>query len=305
MDLDVYRNFLVLAESDTFSAAARKLNIVQTALGSQINKLEDYYGVQLVKRQKGVKHIELTSAGLEFAQKARQLCHFEDELALGMQKYSGNVTGTLRFGVSPMRSSYLIEAFLMPFVKLHPNIIIEYEEMVTVAQVEKLRSGALDFAFSNASTEIYPEFGMLHFEQEQFYVIYRQGLEVPWAEKQELELTDLVELPLCSYFTQFSMLRRICEEQGLRLQPRFITNTLSNTLTVVKNSNNIGVVAVTASEKLPQGLERKLLRGSQMVCNQIFYWNKNRSMSVAAETFLQFFLERAQAKDLLLKNGLN
>ena len=52
MEFDFYRNFLVLAESNTMSAAARKLNIVQTALSSQITKLEDYYGVKLVKRQK-------------------------------------------------------------------------------------------------------------------------------------------------------------------------------------------------------------------------------------------------------------
>ena len=57
MEFDFYRNFLVLAESNTMSAAARKLNIVQTALSSQITKLEDYYGVRLVKRQKGSKHI--------------------------------------------------------------------------------------------------------------------------------------------------------------------------------------------------------------------------------------------------------
>ncbi len=34
MEFDFYRNFLVLAESNTMSSAARKLNIVQTALSS-------------------------------------------------------------------------------------------------------------------------------------------------------------------------------------------------------------------------------------------------------------------------------
>ena len=41
MEFDFYRNFLVLAESNTMSSAARKLNIVQTSLSSQITKLED------------------------------------------------------------------------------------------------------------------------------------------------------------------------------------------------------------------------------------------------------------------------
>ena len=138
MEFDFYRNFLVLAESNTMSSAARKLNIVQTALSSQITKLEDYYGVKLVKRQKGSKHIELTAAGIEFASKVRALCQSEDELALAMEKYDGSVFGTIRFGVSPMRSHYFIERYLMPFTKLHPRITFMFEEMLTIDQVDKI-----------------------------------------------------------------------------------------------------------------------------------------------------------------------
>ena len=188
MEFDFYRNFLVLAESNTMSAAARKLNIVQTALSSQITKLEDYYGVKLVKRQKGLKHIELTSAGIEFVQKVRKLCQCEDELALSMEKYDGNVFGTIRFGVSPMRSHYFIERFLMPFTKLHPRITFMFEEMLTVDQVEKIRSGRIDFAFSNAAIKIYPEFAMINFEREKLFAVYRNDLQVPWAHKEYIEI---------------------------------------------------------------------------------------------------------------------
>lgn len=293
MDFDFYKNFLVLAESETFSAAAQKLNIVQTALSSQITKLEDYYGVRLVKRQKGIKHIELTLAGVEFYKTAQRLCQVEEELALNMEKYSAAIGGTLRFGVSPMRSSYFIEQFLLPFAKLHPEISFEYQDMLTVDQVEKIRSGAIDFAFSNAAIKIYPEFGMINFEQEQFYAIYRRDLPVPWEEKEFLDIKDLLGLPLCSYFTQFSMLRKLCEKQGIKLRPQIMTNTLYGTLTVVKNSDNIGIVASTPNEKLPLDLEKKLIKNARLKFNQFFYWNKNRTLSLAAETFLQYFQERA------------
>lgn len=294
MDFDFYKNFLVLAESDTFSAAAQKLNIVQTALSSQITKLEDYYGVRLVKRQKGIKHIELTLAGVEFYKTAQKLCQVEEELALNMEKYSASIEGTLRFGVSPMRSSYFIEQFLMPFAKLHPEISFEYQDMLTVDQVEKIRAGSIDFAFSNAAIKIYPEFGMINFEQEQFYAIYRSDLPVPWGHKEYLEIRDLLDLPLCSYFTQFAMLRKLCEKQGIKLRPQIMTNTLYGTLTVVKNSDNIGIVASTPNEKLPLGLEKKLIKNARLKFNQFFYWNKNRTLSLAAETFLQYFQERAK-----------
>lgn len=297
MDFDFYRNFLVLAESNTMSSAARKLNIVQTALSSQISKLEDYYGVKLVRRQKGSKHIELTAAGIEFVGKVRKLCQDEDELALAMEKYDGNVFGTIRFGVSPMRSHYFIERFLMPFTKLHPRITFVFEEMLTVDQVDKIRSGSIDFAFSNAAIKIYPEFAMINFERERLYAVYRNTLQVPWQEKEYIEIKDLAGLPLCSYSTQFSLLRRFYEKQGIRLQTHFMTNTLHTTLTVVKNSDNIGIIAATLNELLPEGLEKKVIKDSQLEFNKIFYWNKNRTLSLAAETFLAFFREEAQKED--------
>ena len=270
MEFDFYRNFLVLAESNTMSAAARKLNIVQTALSSQITKLEDYYGVKLVKRQKGSKHIELTSAGIEFVQKVRKLCQCEDELALSMEKYDGSVFGTIRFGVSPMRSHYFIERFLMPFTKMHPRITFMFEEMLTVDQVDKIRSGSIDFAFSNAAIKIYPEFAMINFEREKLFAVYRNDLQVPWENKEYIEIKDLAELPLCSYSTQFSLLRRFYEKQGIRLQTHFMTNTLHTTLTVVKNSDNIGIIAATPNETLAEGLEKKPIKESQLEFNTIF-----------------------------------
>ena len=73
-----------------------------------------------------------------------------------------------------------------------------------------------------------------------------------------------------------------------------MTNTLHTTLTVVKNSNNIGIVAATPNEKLADGLEKKAIKDSQLEFNKIFYWNKDRTMSLAAETFLAYFRKEAQ-----------
>ena len=110
MEFDFYRNFLVLAESNTMSAAARKLNIVQTALSSQITKLEEYYGVKLVKRQKGSKHIELTAAGIEFAGKVRTLCQSEDELALAMENMMAVFLAPYALGFLPCAVTTLSSA---------------------------------------------------------------------------------------------------------------------------------------------------------------------------------------------------
>ena len=113
MDFEFYRNFCVIAEAGNITKAAQKLNTVQTALSAQVKKLEQNYGVQLLKTQQGKKKLELTPAGVDFLQKAKAICSLEDELTLDMQKYGSTISGTISFGASHSRSRYYLEKFII------------------------------------------------------------------------------------------------------------------------------------------------------------------------------------------------
>lgn len=295
MELDFYKNFLVVAESPNLSAAAHSLNIAQTSLSAQIHKLENCYGVQLLKRQKGVKSIELTSAGIEFLHHAEKMCRTEEELAVNMQKHNGAVNGTLRFGVSHLRSSYIIEKYLAPFARLNPKIMYKYEVILTAEQVERMRSGSIDFAFANTVIPAYPEFSIVNLKKAQFYAVYRSDAQLPWQDKDCLKLEELQNLPLCTNTMQLPILRKACEERSIKLKITFITNTLSSCFDLVKCSDNICVGAVLPDDKLPAGLERKLIKNDRLFFNQTFFWNKSRPLSMAEQAFLDFFFESNNA----------
>lgn len=295
MDIEYYKNFHILAQSKNFSEAARELNIAQTALGAQINKLEKYYGVKLLQRKKGIKHISLTNAGVEFLHKAERLCSLDEEIKRDMQKYSGAVTGTLRIAVSHTRSNYFLEKYVTPFFRLHPEITYEYYGMVTTDQVENMRSGNIDFAFANAAIPAYPEFSLLNLEEEQFYAFYRQDLRL-WESEPYIGIEKLQGLPLCSNTLQFPLLKRICDENFIKLNVNFMTNTLNNAYTLISNTDNIAVLAAMTDDKVPNGLMRKLIKDARLIFHQVFYWNKARPMSLPAQTFLEFF-EQQLKKD--------
>lgn len=292
MDLEYYKNFRVLAQSKNFSEAARELNIAQTALGAQISKLEKYYGVKLLQRQKGIKHISLTNAGTEFLHKAEQLCRLDEELYRDMKKYSGAVEGTLRIAVSHARSNYFLEKYLTPFFKQHPEITYEYYGMVTTDQVENMRSGNIDFAFANAAIPAYPEFSLLNLEEEQFYAFYRKDLRL-WENESHINVEKLQGLPLCSNTMQFPLLKRICDEDFIKLNVNFMANTLNNAYTLIRNTDNVAVLAAMADDRIPVGLTRKLIKDSRLVFRQVFYWNKARPMSLPAQVFLEFFRQHS------------
>ncbi len=295
MDLEYYKNFRLLAQSKNFSEAARELNIAQTALGAQISKLEKYYGVKLLQRQKGIKHISLTNAGVEFLHKADELCTLENDLLQSMQKYSGAISGVLKIAVSHMRSNYVLEKYLTPFFKLHPEIMYEYNEMVTTEQIELMRSGDLDFAFANAEIPAYPEFSFLNLGEERFYVFYRSELGL-WPDETQIEIEKLQGVPICGNALQFPMLRRICDEAFIKLNVNFMANTLNSAMTLIRNTDNVAVMAAMEDDIIPLGISRKLIKNSQLIFHQTFYWNKSRPMSLPAQNFLDFFLAQTKLK---------
>lgn len=295
MDLEYYKNFRVLAQSKNFSEAARELNIAQTALGAQISKLEKYYVVKLLQRQRGIKHISLTNAGIEFLHKVDKLCGLENDLLQSMQKYSGAISGVLKIAVSHMRSNYVLEKYLTPFFKLHPELMYEYNEMITTEQIEVMRSGNLDFAFANAEIPAYPEFSFLNLGEERFYVFYRTELEL-WPDETQIEIEKLQGLPICSNALQFPMLRRICDEAFIKLNVNFMANTLNSAMTLIRNTDNVAVMAAMEDDIAPLGISRKLIKNSQLVFHQTFYWNKSRPLSLPAQKFLDFFLVQTKLK---------
>lgn len=133
----------------------------------------------------------------------------------------------------------------------------------------------------------YPEFALLHLEEEQFYVFYRKGLHL-WENEPYIGIEKLQGLPLCSNTLQFHLLKRICDEDFIKLNVSFMANTLNNAYTLIQNTDNVAVLAAMAGDKIPEGLTRKLIKDARLVFHQVFYWNKARPMSLPAQAFWSF-----------------
>ena len=62
MDIRLLQQFMVLAETLSFSKAAERLNISQPPLSMAIRKLEESFGTALFERT--TRHVQLTPAGV-------------------------------------------------------------------------------------------------------------------------------------------------------------------------------------------------------------------------------------------------
>lgn len=290
MDFDFYRNFIVVAETGNISAAAKRLALVQPALSAQIKTLEKYYGIQLFKTNRGKRHIELTEAGEAFLQQARQLCATEDNINLTMQALGQKTAGTLRFGVSYVRSDYFIKKYLVPFARTQPQIQYQFYDSTVEQQQEQLRKGLIDFAFANAPLPAVHDFATITGRKEHFNAVYHQEMPVPWPLScKALTPAQLEGLPLCCNYGSYPLLRSVCKEHGFKPTIAFSATTASNALTFAASGLGIAIIATLPDDVIPAHMRVLPLLDDKLTFEQTLYWSTAHKMTPAAELFLQFF----------------
>jgi len=144
MNLRALQYFVKLAELKHFSKAANACFVSQPTLSTQIKKLEEELGVQLVERSP--KQIMLTPVGEEIAERA-QLVLSDIEQIRTLARRSGNpADGVLRLGLFPTLAPYYLPHVVPSLRKRFPNLRLQLAEEKTNDILRMLRQGELDAA---------------------------------------------------------------------------------------------------------------------------------------------------------------
>lgn len=138
------RYAIAVAEERSFTRAAERCLVVQSALSHQIKALERELGVELFARTS--RRVEVTSAGEAFVASARDALAAADRAAAEARATSGIVTGALRIGVIPTVTALDLPAVLGTFHDRHPSVAIQMQGGSSDLFVDRLATGQLDAA---------------------------------------------------------------------------------------------------------------------------------------------------------------
>ncbi len=148
------RYVLAVAETNSFTRAAQRCLVVQSALSHQIARLERELGARLFERTS--RRVRLTPAGAAFLPAARQCLDAAERAAAEVAAAVGEVRGRLAVGLIPTVAAVDIPEALRDFRGRYPHVRISLRVGASEELVEKVEQGAIDVAFLGLPTTARP-----------------------------------------------------------------------------------------------------------------------------------------------------
>ena len=242
--LDQYKIFYEAGICGSFSEAAKKLFITQSAISQQIRSLENELGVMLFAR--GRKGAKLTAQGeLLFGYVKRAIEEIQNAEALFTRMKTLD-EGNLRIGAGDTITRHFLMDALELFHNTYPSIKIEIVNRVTNETLSRLIAGKIDVAFVSLPIDNnkYPavdikEIGTLH---EAFIAgsKYRHLLD------QTLSINDIASLPLAMLEPKSNTRYNtdmFFQSHGLKLNPEFELGSYDLLFDFAEK--NLGIACIT------------------------------------------------------------
>lgn len=139
------RYVVAVAELGSFTRAAERCFVVQSALSHQVARLEQELGVRLFHRTS--RQVRLSAAGEAFLPLARQCLDAAERASAEVAATTGRVRGLLSVGVIPTVAAIDVPVELRTFRTQHPDVRVRLAGVNSDDAVRLVAAGELDLAF--------------------------------------------------------------------------------------------------------------------------------------------------------------
>ncbi|MFC3502173.1 LysR family transcriptional regulator [Micromonospora krabiensis] len=255
MDLRQMEYVVTVAEEGGFSAAARRLHVVQSAVSGTVRAVERELGAQLFHRT--THRVSLTPAGHAFVAAARTALHAARQVRVAVDLTRGELGGELRVGVMQGVFTGLDEA-LATFHEQHPGVLIRLRQAPADTIGQSLRDGTLDLAII-ALDQPQPR-GLttrLLFEEEMVLVT---AASCALPDDRPVTLPEVARLPLVDFTAGWairSAVDRAFRAAGVDRSTTFEVNDLLAAADLVRRDLGVCVMPESIAARFPDLTTRR------------------------------------------------
>ena len=153
MNSSQVKAFHAVAQTGSFTAAAKKLHITQPAVTTQVKMLENHYDVELFHRSR--RGCVLTQFGEDLFEITKQMNHLDEEASTLLASMSGELRGTLRlFADGPFHSIGILTNFRTQYPQVKIKLTVGNSSVVERA-LSGFEADVAVLAAGNLSNDVF------------------------------------------------------------------------------------------------------------------------------------------------------
>ena len=257
--------FIAVAETKSFTHAARNYFIAQTAMSQQISALEKELGFRLFHRTN--RSVELTEAGAVLFSRVRPLVLELEDAVHAASAEAGVENQVFRIGLGDQAVNRFVAPVLKVFARVAPLVTPLLISDNHLLLLEALGEGSLDAVL--LGQQFYTPRAMLTAQRLFDYEVREYLLAVPegWAlaNRRELDWEDLQGLRLIAYSPlrenqQGAQLQGLLKEHGVRAEILCSTRGVDTALLYVEAGLGACLLPAFAAQQPAPGLRMIPLR---------------------------------------------
>ena len=242
---------MAIAEEQSFTRAAQRCFVVQSALSRQIKSLESELGVRLFARTS--RKVEVTPAGEAFVKQARLCLQAAERAKASAAAAHGQIRGSLTIGVIPTVTAVDIAAVLGAFRRSYPEVGVHVRTGGSDEFLRRIAAGELDVGFLGLAEGVTPRgVQTRELSQERLVAVLSEGHRL--AGRRRLRLKALADEPFVDFPEGSSGGEQsdlAFDRAGLRREVSLEVNTADLLTGLVRQGLGAALVAPSVAREAP------------------------------------------------------
>lgn len=246
-DLIDLRLYLNVVKAGNITAGANLSHLSLPAASARIRAMEASLGVECLQRSR--RGVSPTPAGQALAQHARLLLQQVERMNHDLAEYAQGFKGQVRLLCNTAALTEYLPELLADFVRQHPHISIDQQELTSLRITHALREQTADIGIISDAVDT-QDLQTRPFRDDPLVLVI--PLDHPLARREALTFNDTLNHDYVGLATN-SALAVYLEEQalhcGARLQVRLRAEGVDGVLRMVARGAGLGIVPRAALER--------------------------------------------------------
>ncbi len=286
MQIESFKVFCDLAETESFTRAAQINNVTQSAVSQQISSLERQFKSLLIERSK--KKFRLTREGQVLYEYSKQINQTYDSLHNRLQEIKDIISGTIRVATIYSIGLHDLPPYLKKFLKLFPTVNVHVEYRRANQVYEDVLGNVVDLGLVAYPTRD-PKLDIIALRKDTLVLICHP--HHPLARSKSVKLAQLAGEKFISFEPDIptrKAIDRILRDHAVKVETVMEFDNIETVKRAVEIEAGISIVprGTITQEVAKQTLAEVRIEGHELYRPLAALYKKNKVLSPAMKQFL-------------------